>query len=76
MRLTAHLLTCAGREGVLLETLADFARTDWPGAPRVHRAPPEPGDPVGSTERGHLRLLRDGLAGPGTHFLLRANTFR
>jgi len=38
--------------------------------PQVHRAPPEPGDPVGSTERGHLRLLRDGLAGPGTHFLL------
>ena len=68
-----HLLTCPQRAVLCAETLARWARTDWPVAPRVHldSAPEEGGEPWGSPERWHrltdafAGLLRAVLAEPG-----------
>lgn len=68
-----HLLTCQAREESCRQTLARFARTDWPSPPRVHLDPVAEKDapPWGHPAR-HQRLteafafmLRAALAEPG-----------
>ena len=68
-----HLLTCAARAGLCAETLARWARTDWPGPPRVHLDPVQEKDapPWGTSARGtrlteaFAGMLRAALAEPG-----------
>jgi len=57
-----HLLTCPRRAAVCAETLARWARTDWPGPPRVFvdLAPESPDLPWGDPARA--RRLTDAFA--------------
>lgn len=49
-----HLLTYARNAATCAQTLAHWARTDWPGTPRIHfdNAPENPAAPWGSPARG------------------------
>lgn len=71
MNTSIHLLTCAGREASLADTLASWAACDW-GAetPRV-LFNTEPGADAGQRVfNGFVSILKTALAGDADYFLL------
>lgn len=49
-----YLLTCPKRAAMCAETLARWARTDWPGLPRVHDSGEDAGAVPGVIRRGGI----------------------
>ena len=80
LRTSIHLLTCAGREASLAETLASWAACDWAHeTPRVFfngDPPSTPGDDAAHRDAGQrvfagfVAILKTALAGDADYFLL------